>query len=291
MPPWDAVWDLLRYAIVPAFVAAAIVSAVIGRIGGSKHANLGAALGLIAGVALGFWLRNTLPLVPGDSTWNRLPWAALAALLVERVVGLLELDWSAAAILRLAASFGLMFCVVPENVRVEHAWIAIAYGGAVWMNWTILEAVLRKTENSQAGAISVGACIVLSCLVASGVLLFSGIARYMEAAIVLAMAVAGVTVAAAWRQCDLRAAMPAVAVLLPGLLLVGNRETSVETIHWAAYALPALAPWLLAETIPLGHWPKLRLIAFRIALVLIPLIVAMMLAREGGSLDFGEPEW
>jgi hypothetical protein len=288
MPPWDAVWDLLRHIVLPAFAAAAIVSAVVGRIGGS---NLGTALGLIAGVALGFWLRNTLPLVPGDATWNRLPWAALAALVVERVVALVELDWSAAAIVRLAASFGLMFCIVPENVRVEHAWIAIAYGAAVWMHWTIQDAVLRKSENKPAGAISVGACLVLSFLVAGGVLLFAGIGRYMEAALVLAMAVAGVTVAAGWRQCDLRAVTPAVAVSLPGLLLVGNRETSVETIHWAAYALPALAPWLLVETIPLSHWPKTRLIAFRIALVLVPLIAAIMLARQGGSLDFGEPEW
>jgi hypothetical protein len=294
MPPLDAVWDLLCYAILPAFATAAIVTAAIERIGGPKQARTGAALGLIAGVALGFWWRSTLPFVPGDSTWNRLAWAALIALCVDRVAHLTD-DGN---LLRGAASFGIAWWVIPENVRTEIPWLTLAFAAAMWLNWMLLEMFAGRggfqppnTRRLEAAATDVGVCVVLSLLVAGGVLVFAGIARHMEAAIVLAMAFAGVSVVAAWRQFDLRAAIPAIAVMLPGLLVMGNRESSVETIHWAAFALPAIAPLMLAASLPFQHWPRKRSIVLRIGLVLIPLIIAMILARQGGSLDFGEPDW
>jgi hypothetical protein len=294
MPPLNAVWDLLCYAILPAFATAAIVTAAVERIGGPKQAPTGAALGLIAGVALGFWLRSTLPFVPGDSTWNRLPWAALIALCVDRVSHLTD-DGN---LFRGAASFGLAWWVIPENVRTEIPWLTIAFAAVMWLNWMLLEMYAGSndfqppnTRRLEVAATEVGVCVILSLLIAGGVLVFAGIARYMEAAIVLAMAFAGVTVVAVWRQFDLRAAIPAIAVFLPGLLVMGNCESSVETIHWAAFVLPAIAPLILAVSLPFEHWPRKRLIALRIGLVLIPLIIAMILARQGGSLDFGEPEW
>lgn len=282
MPPWDAVWDLLRTAIVPSFAAAAIVAAAVERIGGPKQARSGAALGLIAGVALGFYWRNILPFVPGDSAWNRLPWAALIALCVGCVAHRTDDGWFP----RGAASFGIAFWVIPDDVRADVPWLVVAYAALMWMNWMLLDILADESNNS-----SLGASMVLALLVAGGVLVFAGIARYMETAIVLAMALAGVALIAWWRQFDLGATVPAVAVLLPGLLLVGKQQTFVESIHWTAFALPALAPLCLAATLPIRDWPKARLSALRIALVLVPLMIAMALARQAGALDLGEPDW
>jgi hypothetical protein len=161
-----------------------------------------------------------------------------------------------------------------------------AFAAVIFANWVLLESLGDRPAN-----VGVGVCATLALCVAGGVLVFAGIARFMEGALIIVMALAGVTVIAWWQNLEIGGVMPAIAVALPGLLLVGNRETSVETIHWAAFALPALAPLLLAASIPTRDWPKGRLFALRVGLVLVPLIVAMILARQGGSLDFGEHDW
>src|SRR5262245_49072615 len=119
MPPWNAVWDLLLYAILPAFLTAAIVTGAIAFIGGVRQARTGAALGLIAGVALGFWLKNILPLVPGDSAWNRLPWAALIALAAGRVAYVVDGQSPDIWIFRLVSSTVIAFWLVPDMVRAD----------------------------------------------------------------------------------------------------------------------------------------------------------------------------
>jgi hypothetical protein len=282
MPPWDVVWDLLRHAIVPAFAVAAMVAAAVDRIGGPKQARTGAALGLIAGVALGFYWSNTLPFINGNSEWNRLPWAALIALCVGRAAHAADDRW----FLQGAASFGLAWWVIPERIHADLPWLVVALAALIWSNWVLLELLAEQPD----GAI-VGVGAALAFLVAGGVLVFAGSAKFMEAAIILAMATAGVSAIGWRRRFAISAALPAVAVLLPGLLIMGNRETVVETIHWAAFVLPALAPLFLAVSIPISAWPKHRRIAFQFALFLVPLVIAMLLARQGGSLDFGEPDW
>lgn len=288
MPPIEHIFDMLLKTILPAFAVAAVVTAAVERIGGSRQARTGAALGLVAGVALGFWIRNDiLPLASGNSaSWNRLPWACLIAICVGRVAQLSDTQRSDGWLLRGAASIGIAWWVIPDHIYDEHAWLVAAFAALAWANWMLLDLLAELPNN-----VSVGVCIVLSLLTAGGVLVFAGIARYMETAVLLASAFAGITVISAWRKFEINSAVPVVAIALPGLLLMGNRESSVESIHVAAYVLPALAPLFLAASLPCGDWPKARLHAFRIGIVLVPLIVAMVLARQGGSFDFGEPEW
>src|SRR5262245_24283859 len=162
MPPWDAVWDLLRNAILPAFLAAAIVTGAVAFIGGAKQARTGAALGLIAGVALGFWLKHTLPLVPGDSTWNRLPWAALIALAVGRFAHLADSQSADGWILRAVASFGIAWWVVPENVRADIPWLMPAFAATICANWLLLEPLADQPGNA-----SVAVCVTLTFLIAA----------------------------------------------------------------------------------------------------------------------------
>jgi hypothetical protein len=113
----------------------------------------------------------------------------------------------------------------------------------------------------------------------------------MEANIILAAAFSGLAAIACWRGVDFSGAVPAIAVALPGILLMGKQETSVESIHWAAYVLPACAPLVLVITLPFARWPKLHLHLLRLALVLALLTVSIVLAQQGGALDFGTSDW
>ena len=207
-------------------------------------------------------------------------------LAVGRIAHLADAQSSDGWVLRAAASFGIAWWVVPENVRADIGWLMPAFAAVIFANWLLLESL-----GDQPGNAGIAACLTLALLIGAGVLVFAGIARYMEAAIIVAMGLTGITAIASWRNFEIGAVMPVVAVFLPGVMLVGNRETSVETIHWAAFALPALAPLVLAASLPFRDWTKGRLLAMRVGLILIPLVIAMALAQQGGSLDFGDHEW
>ena len=73
---------------------------------------------------------------------------------------------------------------------------------------------------------------------------------------------------------------------------MGQQETFSD-VPWYTFALPALAPLLLAEALPLSHWQGTRLHVLRMLLMsllmLLPLAAAMYLALDAGPLDFGEP--
>src|SRR5438874_13443523 len=103
MPPLDEVLAML-WGIVPALVSAAIVMAAVEWIGGSKQGPAASGLAMFVGVILGLWMLSAAPLLSksdpwpsfaalhaaltatgGESAWNRLPWAVLAALCAERI--------------------------------------------------------------------------------------------------------------------------------------------------------------------------------------------------------------
>src|SRR5438309_6594648 len=123
MPPFhlmlDLGLDILLYAVLPAMCLAGAVMAMVVLLGGNKQATLAAALGMAAGAALGLWLREGLTLSPGDSTWNRLPWAALGALWIGRVARLPDLQPSAGWFLRAGAAIGIAWLIIPAETRKE----------------------------------------------------------------------------------------------------------------------------------------------------------------------------
>src|ERR1700722_9524617 len=109
MPPKEHIYEALLWTVLPALATAAIVMALLTLRGGPKQAPAGAALGLLAGAVIGFWLRSDLlPLdAPGESAWNRLPWAVLAALCMGRVACMPELPIVDGWLLRGATAFGI----------------------------------------------------------------------------------------------------------------------------------------------------------------------------------------
>lgn len=287
MPPIHLLLDVIFIAILPALITAALVTTAVIWLGDVKQAPAGAALGLLAGAALGVWLRGVYPLTPpADIAWNRLPWAALIALCVGRVAYLADVHHHDGWLLRGAAALGIAWWVIPESNRDEIVWLAPALAAVIWANWMLLELAAASPGSS-----SVAAVVILSLFAAGGVLIHAGIGKFLDVTLVLAAALAGVLVVAFFFRTQIGAVLPALAVVLPTLLLTGQQTTAVTAIHWSVYALPALAPLTLAATLPCTHWPKARLHALRIVLVLIPVVMALILARvQGGPLDVGEPE-
>jgi hypothetical protein len=131
-------------------------------------------------------------------------------------------------------------------------------------------------------------CLAFTFIAAGVVLLFAGIARWMDVAVVIAAALAGIGLIAFWRRADISGVSPAAAVVLPTLLLMGKRETDVEAIPWYVYAIVVAAPLMLAGAAPLRDRPGPLRHVMRLILVLIPLIAALVITRlAAGPLDLG----
>lgn len=300
MPPREMIVEALLSLILPAFVLAALTLVSISWLGGAKQAPAGAALGVVLAVMLGPtvghwlhaalglagdgvenhfepWFSSTLTLMPGDSPWNRLPWAALAALCLGRLKYDAKPRAADAWFVRGAASFAIAWWVLPEHTHAIGVWVAPAFASAILLNWILLEYLSRMPTDG-----SVPLCLLLSFFVASVVLLQAGTARLSESAIVLGSAFAGLAVIASFRGADTSGAVPAAAVMLPGLLLVGNRETSVEAVPVLAYLLAGLAPLTLVIALPFVQWQTVWRLALRLGLIAIPLALALILAMQAG---------
>jgi hypothetical protein len=308
MPPLDEVRDMLLWGVLPALAAAGLVMAALDRLGGPKQAPAAAALGLSAGAVLGLGLRAAAPLFSppspsplfaalggalnltnGESTWNRMSWTVLAALCTERLARALDTYANDGWLLRGATAVGIAWWLIPERDHEALIWLAPSLAAVVFVEWELLARLAVEPPDG-----SVLLCLALAFMTAGTVLLYASIGRLMEAAVVCASALAGVALVAWWRRADASGAVPAAAVLLPGLLLMGFRETSVETIPWSAFAVAALAPLMLVGTWPIRHWPGVPRYVARVLLVLIPLIAAVLLAQQAGPLDLpggAEEQW
>jgi hypothetical protein len=304
LPPNALILEALLTLMLPAFVLAALVLALVEWLGGAKQAPAAAAFGAILAFTFGptlghwlhdalgmghdgganayeFWFGTTLSLMPGESPWNRLPWAALAALCVSRVTCNADSPAADAWLLRGAASFAIAWWVLPEHAHALGVWVAPAFAAAILLNWMILDCLARQPSDG-----SVPGCLFMSFFVASMVLLQAGIGRLSESAIVIGSACAGLAVIASIRRADTSGVAGGAAVMLPGLLLVGNRETSVEAVPMLAYMLAALAPLALAAALPFAHWHWAWRNLLRLTLIAIPLGFAIRYALEAGPPQF-----
>ena len=299
MPPLDdearaVLIAMLRWGVPPALVAAIVVMAVLEWLGGPKQAPAAAALGLIAGVVLGLWsysaaplfsteetspllagLRGALNLVNGDSSWNRMPWAVLAAVCTERLARALDTHTNDGWLLRGATAVGIAWWLIPEPAREEFVWLAPSFAAVVFLEWELLARLAAEPPDG-----SVLVCLALAFLTAGILLVNAGISRSMEASVMCASALVGVALVAWLRRADTSGAIPAAAVLLPGLLLMGQQETS-EPVPWSAFAAAALGPLMLAGAWPVRRWPAIPRHLVCLVLVLIPLIAAVLLALPG----------
>jgi hypothetical protein len=277
--------ELFLFAVVPSFAIASVVMAVTVLGLGAKQSGLGAAVGLAAGVGVTLWYHSLLALVPGEHSWNRLTWLALAALWIGRLARMPEMQPHAGWPLRGAMALATAWLVLPISLRAELDWLAPVFAAVIFVLWTLLERLCEETPGG-----TVPFLLALTALVAGGVLIHASIKSYLDVTVMLAAALAGLGVVAAWRRVDIAGAVPAFAVLLPGLLLMGQQNTSVENLSWYVFALPVLAPLLLVETLPLKHWSCRRLFLVRLLLTLIPLAAALALAHVQAPLGLGETE-
>jgi hypothetical protein len=285
MPPPELVLDKLLHVMLPALGVAAVVMAAVLLLGGAKQGPLGAALGLAAGAALASWLQYLWPVPPATSSWNRLPWAALAALWIGRVARLPGLAPASGALLRAATAVLIAWLVLPSELRAENDWLAPAFAALVFAHWSLMERVAADAPGG-----SVPLCLAAVFLGAGAVLIHAHVGRGMDSALALASALAGLAVVAWLRQADAGGAVPATAVMLPGLLLLGQQETDAE-IPWYAFLLLALAPLLLIEALPTSRWQgtrwRLARLALMLLLVMIPIALAIGIAHAAAPLgDF-----
>ncbi len=156
-----------------------------------------------------------------------------------------------------------------------------ALAAVIFALWEVLDRLADQPGN---GGVAPG--VILSLLTAAEIMLgHAHCALLGNALTVLGFAFMGAALIACWRGISFSGAIPAIAVALPSLLLMGQRTTASK-LPWSVFALPALAPILLAITLPLTHWPKLRLQLVRLVFVLTPLAAAVALAWLDEPLDF-----
>ena len=273
-PPLELLPDVLLFAVLPALIVSAGVALAVAYFAGEKHGPFGAALGLAAGAALGFWLRGGLTWMPGSSSWNLLPWAALAGLWLARSIRLADLPVIEGWLVRASLAAGGAWLIIPAATRSEFVWLMPVFALVVLAEWFVLEYLAAQPPGG-----AVPFALSLSFFAASVILVHAHTARLTEVATVLSSALAGVAAIAWWRRTDASSVAPAAALLLPGVLLTGQQETFSE-VPWQAFALIAGAPLMLAPTYFLRDWPPLWLRIIQLMLVLIPLAIAVFLAAQ-----------
>jgi hypothetical protein len=124
---------------------------------------------------------------------------------------------------------------------------------------------------------------------ASIILLYAHSGLFSDIATVLAVSLFGIACLAMFADIDCGGIAPAMAVLLPGLLLAAHYETYSE-VELKSFLLVALSPlaWLLLLIWPLNrirnHWIQLILSQL---FILIPVVLAVIFAMQAEELDFG----
>ena len=133
------------------------------------------ALGLVLGVSLGLWLRDALALMPGESTWNNLPWAALGAMWVGLAATTAELHRYAIWFLRGATVAATAWFVIPPQTNADIFWLAPIFAAVILALWFILEPL---TAEPPGGAVLFA--LALAFLAAGAVLIHASSARQVS---------------------------------------------------------------------------------------------------------------
>lgn len=276
---------------------------------------LGSALGVTSGfIWANFSLDNSIDRETGALLWwntyRLLPWMgepasrygwdwlALAALILvgvglvthwlrllsarfapdRRGVISLALVW----LPRIIALYALSGWPVSERVASESPALRWEILLIMLASWGVLDRLARLHPGPE---------IVLDqgimCIAAGIVVLFAHSARFMEVMMALGGALVGVSLVAFLVKSNVTGAIPAAVIFLPGLMLAGRSSLS-SRVPDASFWLVALSPlMLLPWLLPLlarkkGWYPR----AIRMAMVLVPLILAVALAAQYEELPF-----
>ncbi len=270
------------------------------------------ALGSAAAIVVGFvWSNYTFTALSWEGTGRLIPWKSdslpppavvslpRAALLLvvlglaTRWIGLAggryqpPHRWWGAPFLtwapRVAGVAVVSGWLVPAQLA-ELSWVWPALAVTILLNWVALD------QRASAGTTHPSVChLAAAFLAASVVLLYAHSGKYMEVAVTLGMAMAGIAVTAWPNRVDTSGAIPAGAVFLPGLMLTGWASITSE-VPVASFWLLGLSPLpQFVFRIPAVARQKWWIVAGgRATLFLVPLVVAVALAVANEEVVFND---
>jgi hypothetical protein len=282
LPPIAEVADKLRDAVAPSFTASALLLApfLVARSG--RLAPLGAALAMAAGLAAGNYFCGAVPWRPERFGREWVLAAAGIALLAGLIARVPRVPVLVGWLLRTAGAAAAAWLLVSPSARAAYPWITYAFGAAVLALWAVLE---RLAADSPGPAAPLAGAIAAAT--AAAVLMQVSFASMTDAATFTFGTLLGVALTAWLRPADVGGAMPALAVLVPGVLLAGRFDAGSE-VPDVCFLCAGLAPLALVALLipPFRRWPPLRRAVLGSVLLLAPLSVAVVRAMQAPV-----PEW
>ena len=313
LPPTDDVIAALKVTVIPAASVAAFAFALFLALG-RRVSALGSAVAVLAGMAYANWIELRLPWNPGESNpvriaWEWLPRSALLLVAVGLATRGLGRAWHHAVetwwnrrlagskspdgrndgstvivwLPRLTATIVVAVWLVPDRLREPEPWLLPAFVLVAFLEWIVLDSLARNGRS-----ISVSFALAAIFFAASGVILYSHSARFMDVSVMAGAAFLGLgIVGLAVRSADCTGAVPAAVALLPGLLLSTKAGTESH-VPLASVLLVAIAPLALSLWfIPaLARRDGPHALVARMMLVLIPLVTALVLAGRVETLPW-----
>jgi hypothetical protein len=285
VPPLEQVEPVLRhFVLIPGLLAVAImvVACVLSR-WHEAACQVGCVVAIAAGIVYASNTGDTrLRWVPEAAGGHWLLWTVLAALAVDAVARVPGVPTGVGWGLRGMVSAQAGWLLTPVSLREELAWAPVALGSAVLAEWAVLEQLGRLDRR---GLIALALTPVAA--VASLVSLYAAEIGLCNIALVLMAALGGVGMVALAFGRETNGVAAAVAVLLPGPLLLGQNEglseLPITCFGAAAFAPLALAPSLLPVW---QRYQKRGLFVLHLVLLLLPLAWAIYLAAQTGPLEF-----
>lgn len=298
MPPIEQVLETLRNNVLPPALLVAVLTGLACLLARwhDAIAYTGSALAIACGLILGCastWLSSGISLL-GPITYDWLPWVpealgwtwlltiALVSVATDAVARLPRVPPGVGWALRGMVAGQAGWLLTPVGLRAEYSWSPVALGVVVLAEWALLEQLGRLDRRGLVPLVLAGAANVASVVL----LIYADQLRLGFVALVLMAVLAGVGVAALVFGREANGAAAAVAVLLPGLMLLGQQD-NFTAVPATCFALIALSPLALAPSL-LPAWrrhQKKGAGALQLLLVLMPLAWALYLAAQTRALD------
>jgi hypothetical protein len=318
LPPWSEVWSVLRHLIAPALAASLSLMFLVRGLGGQRLASFAAALAIAGAVCAGNYYREaiswridgeraltigdmgtvlgwsleskpapaedgpaipSLPLVP-SRYW--LPWLAGLAMVIELLVRLPRVPPGVAWMTRTVAALFAGRLLTPGDLRSDLPWSSWAFGAIILTEWAVLAALTCRWKDGV-----IPTAVLLTFGAGAVVILYAHSGRLMDMALMASVAFTGPALVACFLPGDTGAAMPAAAIVLPGLMFSAQQETFSE-VPLRSFLLVGLAPLaLMPLLLPfLGRQKGWRHWLPALVLVLAPATLALILAVQKESLAF-----
>jgi hypothetical protein len=295
----EAALEIVSYLVLPSAAAAALFLGLVVLLVGNRAANIAAVVALFIGFLagnyslgvknhvmgnaqpaeetaeladaeppppqsaiekLGDWAGSVAPLPwkPTGAGWHWLPEAAFLVILVGFVTRWRRVPFVAALLLRLSTALHAAWFLVPTGLRLDPLWSMPAFAVVVTVEWTILDHLAEKRGTG--GLLPLTATLFF--LGAAVLIMQAHFKRAADVAIFSAASMAGIAVVACWRRAEVSSVLPALAVMLPGLVLNGwywqLPAEGLEPNHqipWECFVLAALTPLVLVPAL-LPFWQR-----------------------------------